>query len=777
MAASSSLLAVARVWIRPVSTLFLFCQVPTIAYAVDLGDAVSTALQTNPDVGIVVEDQRAISEELNQAYSGYYPVIDLRASEGQEWTNNATTRGREQLPGEGDTIRLPAFSSSLSISQPLFDGFETYHEIERQKARTISASRRVRETSEFIALDAIEAYLESLRQRELVQLAEENIAVHQQTLELVKAKAEGGAATVADIQQTESRLAAAEATLTEAQSRLKDADATYIRIIGESPSSLERPIPPLWALPNSVEAAIDTALENNPTIAVNRADVAASRAEYNGSKSTFLPTVDLELNGSADRNQEGVRGGEYIASALVTVNYNLFNGFQDYHTRKELMARIGETRQRLNRAIRLTEEEMRLSWNARTSAQERVAAQTREAEANDQVRQTYRQQFDLGGRNLLELLDAENELFVTRGNLISSEFAELFAAYRILATGGILVATLDSQILKEAQYPDDPVPSVQIDLEPSLNPPESGLEVDGAELDPMQNDGVIDDTAILDTETLPDIDDLEPIPDNDILDPNGLGSPEAVLDPAQSEDTGAVTNEPPLLDPDADILAPEPDSENAASDTQANTNQDTALDTNESDSPDLLDPDLLDKDLIDPSLLEGETEPQAEPDVPPSTGEFRPVMPELNPDGYIEDPLNPFVPDRPDGEKIDDDIFDSVSATRKQPFVATYPEPMVEPSLQGGGSMSALPGLPDLPYDAFSVPVTPSDGDPLWEENAPEPSYRTILPDPGLPVFTIDRQGGRHQVVIASETRPDARTFTPETLSRRVFMRTYTSAD
>ena len=722
--------------------------------AIDLADAVSTALQTNPDVGIVVEDQRAISEELNQAYSGYYPVIDMSVSQGQEWTNNTTTRANASDPGKSDTVRLPAFQSSLSISQTLFDGYETFYEIERQKARTISASRRVRETSEFIALDAIEAYLESLRQRELVLLAEENIAVHEQTLELVKVKAEGGAATVADIQQTESRLAAAQATLTEAQSRLKDADATYIRIIGESPSSLERPLPPLWALPRSVESAIDIALQNNPTIAVNRADVAASRAEYNGSKAAFLPSVAFEVTGTADRNLEGTRGGDYEAKALMTVNYNLFNGFQDHHTRKELSARIGETRQRLNRAIRLTEEEMRLAWNARTSALERVGAQTREAEANDQVRQTYREQFDLGGRNLLELLDAENELFITRGNLISSEFAELFAAYRILATGGILVATLDSQILKEAQHPEDPVPSVQIDLEPSLFPPEDAAGSDGEILDPLE-----DESALLDAESLPDINDPAPIPDNDILQSDDL------IDPS---DDGAASADLPPLDPDADILAPEPDAA-----------EETALDAEGAISPDQLDPELLDSDLIDPDLLENDGAAASDPAEPgaedvPSVDGFRSIMPDLEPGGLLDDPLNPFVPDRPDGEIIDDEILNSVSVEREQPFIATYPKPMIEPSLQSDYAVEPVHGLPNLPYDAFSsAPDGLPNEDPVSGEAVPDP-IQNLVPDPGLPVFTID---GAVQTANASFQLPRLSTTGAEVLKRKIYMQTYTSSD
>lgn len=777
--ASSGLSAFVRVSIATISTFFLIGFGSTVAYGIDLADAVSTALQTNPDVGIVVEDQRAISEELNQAYSGYYPVIDLSASQGPEWTSNTSTRSRVQEPGEGKTIRLPAFQSSLSISQMLFDGHETFYEIERQKARTISASRRVRETSEFIALDAIEAYLESLRQRELVLLAEENIVVHQQTLELVRVKAEGGAATVADIQQTESRLAAAEATLTEAQSRLKDADATYIRIIGETPSTLERPIPPLWALPNSVEAAINTALQNNPTIAVNRADVSASRAEYDGSKSSFLPSVEFEVTGTADRNLEGTRGGDYEATAFVTVNYNLFNGFQDHHTRKELMARIGETRQRLNRAIRLTEEEMRLAWNARTSALERVGAQTREAEANDQVRQTYRQQFDLGGRNLLELLDAENELFITRGNLISSEFAELFAAYRILATGGILVATLDSQILKEAQHPEDPIPSVQIDLEPSLRPPEVLSTTNGDVLDPLLDDGSLDDTAILDSD-LPDIDDLAPIPDNDILELDAPGASGDSDERIPTEDVGVVSPELPPLDPDADIFAPELNQMDKDNELNAESSVEPTPDVDGTLSPDLLDADLLESDFIDSDLLESEGiegQPDTEGDgqgLPSTVDEFRPIMPDLMPDGSTEDPLNPFVPDHPSGEKLRDNIFDSVGIEREQPFVATYPEPMEEPSQHGANTFMPLPDFPNLPFDAFSsVPDGALNDIPLQNDSTPQPIHN-ITPDSGLPIFTLDVSEYSGLGVVKD---PEMPITGAEILRRKVHMQTHSSAD
>lgn len=242
--------------------LLLFSALPVSA--LPLEDAVRGALQTNPDIGIVAESRRAITHELNQARGGYLPRLDLRTAYGAEYTNDRTTRGRADTFGNGRSQTLGTFQSSLTLTQMLFDGDETWNEVQRQKSRLVAASRRVRETSEFIALDAVEAYLESLRQRELTQLASDNVDAHRETVGLVEAKASGGAATVADIQQARSRLAASESTLTESRTRLRDADATYTRIVGENPKELIRPLAPTWALPISISGAVDIALQNNP---------------------------------------------------------------------------------------------------------------------------------------------------------------------------------------------------------------------------------------------------------------------------------------------------------------------------------------------------------------------------------------------------------------------------------------------------------------------------------------------------------------------------------
>src|SRR3546814_10045360 len=102
-------------------------------------------------------------------------------------------------------------------------------------ARVESAANRVMENSEVLALDAIGSYLEVLRQRDLVRLAEDNVAYHSQVLDAQRARLEGGGGSEADVDQTEGRASRAQNTLIETLQDLRISEAIFARIIGSFP--------------------------------------------------------------------------------------------------------------------------------------------------------------------------------------------------------------------------------------------------------------------------------------------------------------------------------------------------------------------------------------------------------------------------------------------------------------------------------------------------------------------------------------------------------------
>ena len=404
-------------------------------YAMTLQEAVGLAISTNPEVGAVANDRLAVDEELRQGRALYYPQVDLRAETGPEFSENATVDAQ----GHDDGDWKHRSQASLTLSQLLFDGFFADSEVERQQARVKSAAYRVGETAEFVGLDAVEAYLEVLRHRERVQIAEDNVAVHRTTLGNVQQRAHAGGGNIADVRQTEARLSSAESALVQTRGDLRDAEALFERVVGQKPDSLDAPTIPADMLPPDVDQAVATSIENSPTVQFARADIETAQADVKQQEASLYPDLRLEVGGSIADNLDGKTDTEHDATALLVMRWNLYRGGADSARIREFKHRLAEATDVLRINERNVSEDARVSWNAIEVSRQNVQILAQTVEANQRTRDVYSQQFDIGQRGLLDLLDADNELYLSRDNLITARYAEVFATYRLLATMGALV--------------------------------------------------------------------------------------------------------------------------------------------------------------------------------------------------------------------------------------------------------------------------------------------------------------------------------------------------
>ena len=410
-------------------------------------ETVRTAIAENPEISVVTSDRRAVDQELRQARAGYLPSIDAQGSVGPEYTQ---VRGNRRDSRSGQNSRWLARSEArITLSQMLFDGFETQSEVERQRARVDSAAYRVEESSEFIALDSIEAHLDILRNQEIVRLNERNVEQHELILSQVRELEQSGRGDIADLRQAQSRLARAKDNLAQSEGSLADAFAAYQRLVGNRPGELDRGVPPVAALPPSPEDAANLASTNSPTVMIAAADVDASSAELRGSKSGYLPRLDLEVGSGVVDDANGLKGSEVDASALLVLRYNLYRGGADIALERESFHRLNEARANLRDSRWAAEQEARFSFNALNTARQQVAIGKNKVEAQRRTRDAYASQFDIGQRQLLDLLDAENELFIDRVSLVTAEFTQDFAVYRVLAVVGELLNTLEVSAPRE----------------------------------------------------------------------------------------------------------------------------------------------------------------------------------------------------------------------------------------------------------------------------------------------------------------------------------------
>ncbi len=403
------------------------------ALAASLEESVRAGL-VNPEVREAAASRRAIAHDLREARALYYPTLDLRGSVGPEWFDEPNAAGRN-----GDNW-LWERQGSVLIKQMLFDGYSTSSEVERQQARVHAAAARVIERSEFIALDVVQAYLDVLRQIDLVRFAEDNVRAHVTTNQDVQRRVSAGRSGLGDQRQAESRLAQARADLVNAQRRLEDARAFYARLVGSEALKLKKPTLSEKVLPATLQQALNNTAATNPSVTVALRDIESAEARARFTNSPFWPRLDLEVTGSQGHNIDGLQGDNDSFSALLVARWNLYSGGGDSARRRAAIERIAESRERMMKIKIQADEETRRSWNALVYQRKQVKVLGQRLTSAEGVLAAYRQQFSVGQRDLLDVLDAQNDVFLARSAHTTAQFSALFAGYRLVAVSGELLA-------------------------------------------------------------------------------------------------------------------------------------------------------------------------------------------------------------------------------------------------------------------------------------------------------------------------------------------------
>jgi adhesin transport system outer membrane protein len=418
-----------------------------IAQPFTINDAIRMAAQTNPSVGEAAANRRATEAELHQNQGTLLPQVRLEASAGPTRTNQRDLA----IPPLGNNTWLPGSKGSIVVRQLLFDGFASIDEIWRQAARVDAAAARVHERSELTSLDAAEAYINVVRYTRLVALAQENLRANRRILSNVQSRFSGGRAGQGDLEQTRERVASAEAALSDFRRSLADAQAAFVKVIGVAPHNLRVP-GRLPALPTSKDRALAVTIANNPTLKAAQSDADAARYAFRATKGAFFPTVALEARATEGNNEDNFYGHYDQESVQAVATWDIFRGGQDSWKRKEAAERYTQTAMAQARLQRDTFESVYKAWNARTITTKRIAELRSQVASGRKVIAAYSKEYDLGQRSLIDLLNAENQLFNAQVSLESARGVAVFADYQLLAMMGELLAYL------KAPHPVDAEP-------------------------------------------------------------------------------------------------------------------------------------------------------------------------------------------------------------------------------------------------------------------------------------------------------------------------------
>ncbi|MCG3863136.1 MULTISPECIES: TolC family outer membrane protein [unclassified Photobacterium] len=405
------------------------------ASAETLEQAMSHTIQTNPKVLQALHQYKASAQQIAQEKADYLPSLDLHSSYRSDNTDDKDSKNLQSYSGD----------ISLNLHQNIFNGLYTTHQVEKLNNQTLAKQWVMISMAEDTALQVAKAYMHYIEAEKMVTLANNNVEKHKNIYQRIKEKTESGLGSVADLSQIRGRLARARSNLIAAKNNLADARAEYIVVTNEQPTDLTVPSLNMSVMPKSLHNAIQVAEKNHPTIHAALSNINAIHADQNSVKSNYLPQFDLELgkdwsDKSYDRHHS-FDNSKQQAYATIEMRYNLFKGGKDMAKERELAYRLSDSKDAEAYTYRQVVEGTTLAWNAYQYVYEQLDYIKQHINAAKDTQASYAQQFKLGQRSLVDLLDAENELFEARKDYLKSESDKTIAYYRILnATGQLLPA-------------------------------------------------------------------------------------------------------------------------------------------------------------------------------------------------------------------------------------------------------------------------------------------------------------------------------------------------
>lgn len=401
---------------------------PLLAEPLTLAQAQYLALKRSPEVGQAQARVGQAEAVRDQAKREWLPKLSIDAATGWRHLENDT---RINL-GFSAIDEKPAYAT-IGLDQALFDFGRRSNEIKSQKANVAAARNEEEVAGEGSAYQVARAYLQAMAQERVVRAAEANLEFHQNLAADVSEGVARGAMSISEKQQANERLQTAKVLLSQARSDLIGARSELALLIGSDDFDLVLPAPPTPNLPATLDEALAVADSSDPRVHALKDRFDAAKFSAERAQAERWPTLGMRGTIRAGKDFEGYRGDTRDYELLFALRWNLFDGGVTFAKIRQANHAEDEARFAYAGAQRDSELQVRKAWASLTNWRAKFTEQeTRLAIAN-QVVDSYRAQFGIGRRSLLDLLDAQGSVYSASVDTEISRFGTLLAEYGMMA--------------------------------------------------------------------------------------------------------------------------------------------------------------------------------------------------------------------------------------------------------------------------------------------------------------------------------------------------------
>ncbi len=407
------------------------------ADSMTLQEAVASGLARSPEIGQAQQRVGQAEAVRDQVKRGWLPRVTIEGVTGLRHLENDT---RINL-GLANTDEYPTYAS-VSVDQPIFDFGRRTHELRSEKERVTATLHNRDYTAESTTLSLVQAYLQLMLHEGVVAASTENLTFHDRLSADMREGVSRGAMSVSERQQADERRQAARVRHVEAESELQNARIQFAALIGVAPESLVLPESSAKFLPATVDEAVALADSSDPRILEAQANFASAEAARRRAKSDYLPNLSANGHARTGTDFDGYRGHTMDYQALATLRWTIFDGGVNAARVRETEHRAEEARLALVQARRDSERDIRDTWQKLSTWRKKFNEQQERLAVASDVLISYRAQFGIGWRSLLDVLDAQSARFSASIDSEVSKTGTLLGEYALLAQGNRLRETL-----------------------------------------------------------------------------------------------------------------------------------------------------------------------------------------------------------------------------------------------------------------------------------------------------------------------------------------------
>lgn len=404
------------------------------ARAETLIDALVDAYYNNPQILAERANLRATDEGVPQALSGWRPTVTFTGAAGAQRIENQPTS-----PTAPNSKTAPK-TVDLNIDEPLYSGGRTVA-LTAEAEKTVEAERaRDVATEETVFLSVVQAYLDVVRDQATLDLSINNEQVLRRQLEATNDEFRVGAVTRTDVAQAEARLAGATASREQAAGNLQVSRANYQRAVGHVPPAKLEPATLRPVLPANRDEAIGLASLKNPTVVAAIFTEDAARDAIDATRDQLLPTIALV--GDLNRGNETVLVGHDVTtgSLVARMTVPLYEGGDIYSQTRQAIQVEGERRGQTDDARRAAVQGATQAWEQIVSGRAQIVSLQSTIKAAEIALEGVRQEATVGSRTVLDVLNAEQELFTDRVQLVTAQHDLALAEFTLAEQVGRLTA-------------------------------------------------------------------------------------------------------------------------------------------------------------------------------------------------------------------------------------------------------------------------------------------------------------------------------------------------